>query len=809
MASRSLTVIAKVKDAASDTLKKIQGSFQGVNKEAKNTGANFDQFNKIMFITTAYVGAFVMAFSKMSQAITEAGDLDRLSEQFERVAGPKGEMFQAISSMTKNSIDKMEAMRAGIAISNLGIAKNTNQVAEIIARAGTAAKRSGLHSAEGIKKVTEFLKTGEVSNLSFLNVLTATNPALQMQMAILQKAGGIMGGVISTQAKLRMGMAALRAATQGMGDDSADLADTMANLSQSFSFLKNETFRLLGKALTPIFEKITEVADSVTSLVERLRTADPSFMKTIKNFAIIASGIATTIGVIGTLRLVMKALTAVGIGPLPLLALAITTLTGSFFDQQQSIDILMNTLKKFGSIAMGVFQLVSSFLQDPENFAKGIGKMDKSVHDFLQSNGLLNLTITIARVSAVIITFVQDTGNQLIKWFTKAREAIQPFIDKINKMFDASTAKAWSRSWIEGGEGIRGMLIKLTAGAIIAGAAFKLLSIGKGVLSKIPVVGKLFGGGGLGGGPKGTSSDPIYVKDTSIASKATAGLELGGLLAMFKKFAFADIIAKVKTSIEALGFYLEYGKIVVQDFISSAIGPLKAGFKSFNLIILAIISAAGAITGIYEGLLETGSGFFTFMESIGNLGGAIFSVVENFLKSNSILSTIWSALKTVASAFMLLPKSLFEMIAEGWKQIAGWLGIGAELLGQKINELSVKMNMSTASDINNQNSNKSLSDLGLSFSAPTGQTSVASVPTMPGSTADQIALVQQSASHLEGGAQAKMTEQLRNALNDGKITPEEWVMIFADGVNKSKVTEHVEAQAKKPIPTKTFKSQRC
>lgn len=809
MASRSLTVIAKVKDAASDTLKKIKNAFGDVNKEAKNTGANFDQFNKIMFTTTAYVGAFTLAFGKLQQAITEAGDLDRLSDQFERVAGPKGELFQAINGLTKNSIDRMEAMRAGIALSNLGIVKNTSQAAEIIARAGTAAKRSGLHSAEGIKKVTEFMKTGEVSNLSFLNVLTATNPALQMQMAILQKTGGVMGGVISTQAKLRMGMAALRAATQGMGDDTADLADTMANLSQSFSFLKNETFRLLGKALTPIFEKMVEVADSVTSLVERLRTADPSFMKTVKNFAVMASGIAATIGVLGTLRLVMKALTAVGIGPLPLLATALATLTGSFYDQQESVDILMNTLKKFGSVALGVFQLVSSFLQDPDNFAKGIGKMDKSVHEFLQSNGLLNLTKSIAKVSAIIITFVQDTGNQLVTWLRKAKEAIQPFIDKLDKLFDSNKASAWSRSWIEGGEGIRGMLIKLTAGAILAVGAFKLLGIGKGLLSKVPVVGKLFGGGGIGGGPKGTSGDPIYVKNTSIASKATTGFELGGLLAMFKKFAFADIIAKVKTSIEALGFYLEYGKIVVQDFISSAIGPLKAGFKSFNLVILAIISAIGAVVGIYEGLSETGSGFIEFFKSIGNLGGAVFSVVENFMKSNTILSTIWSALKATASAFMSLPKTLFEMIAEGWKQIAGWLGLGADLLGQKINELSVRMNMSNAADINAQNGKSPLSDLGLSFNGATGKTAVTSVPTMPESTAEQIALVQQSSSNLEGGAQAKMIEQLKYALNDGKITSEEWVMIFADGVNKSKVTEHLDTQAKKPTPPKTFKSQRC
>lgn len=510
MASRTLTVVAKVKDAASAPLKKVEQSFKETSKAVKGTGANLTEFNRIMFSTAAFVGLFTKAMGNLSNSLNQAGELERLSEQYSRVVGPRGELFKAINGLTKNTIDRMEAMRAGIALQTTGVTKDVNQIANIVARAGTAAKRAGLNSAEGIKKVVDFMKDGSVSSLSFLNVLTPTNAALQAQMAVLQRAGGIFGGVISTQARLRLGMAALRAATQGMEEDKRDLLDTLQSVGQSFTFLKGEIGSFLGAAFTPLLDKLVDTVDTVSGFIERLRTMDKTMLQTVKNIIITTGSFASLLAVLGTARLAMKALGALGIGGIPFLAFSLLGLANAFGNAEKSMEPFVNFLKKTGAVLVGSFQLVSSFLGDANNFKKGIGMMDAELAAFLEKHGLLELTKNIARVSSTIIAFVRDAGNKLVEWIKNLGDLLKPIADKFSDFFGQSSPEGWSRKWIESSGSVRDTLVKVTAAALGLFGAFKVLGMGKGVLQNIPFIGKLFGGKS-GRGPDGTSRDPIHV----------------------------------------------------------------------------------------------------------------------------------------------------------------------------------------------------------------------------------------------------------------------------------------------------------
>lgn len=849
MATRSLTVIAQVKDAASAALRKVADSFNNTSKAVKKTSVDFTEFNRVLFSATAFVGLFTRAFDKMTQSLTEASELDRLSEQFERVVGPKGALFSSINGMTKNSIDRMEAMRSAISLSSLGIGGDTKQLAEIIARAGTAAKRAGFASGEGIKRVTDFLKEGSVSSLSFLNVLSSTNPRLQATMAILGKAGGTMGTVISTQAKLAMGMSALRAATQGMGDDTRDLMDVLQDVKQSFTFLRGETGIFLGKALSPIIDKVKDFNFAASDLIERIRKADSTLLLTAKNLFVVGSAIASVIATLGTARLFFKALGALGVGGIPFVTMALLGLAAAFTNVENATKSFTDLAKKTGAVFLGTFQLISSFIQDSNNFAKGIGRMDSELHAFLQKQGLLELTKNIARVSAVIITFTKDVGQTLVDWFKKAGEFIDPLVQKIGAFFNNSDPKGWARSWIEGAGGVRGTLVKLTSTAVLAFGAFKALQIGKGFLSKLPIIGKLFGGTGSGRkGPSGTSNDPIYTAPAGSASsflKALFGGDVKSLFPTFGKVGAATAAGaagaggKLNFAVDRMeGAFLaglgNAANILKVAFLAltSPLVTMKAAFSSimtffspfmtslgtaasvvarFAVILGAIAVAGAAIKGVFDGLVEQGTGITDFISSVGNLGGALVNFVESFVKTNTVLNTIYQSLKSTAQMFIDLPKTLLELIYNGWKNLGGWAGEALSKAAGFLNQASNSVNTTTGDMRREEKGGPggfSLAQLGLGKDEA-GNTKVASMPSMPNTEADKFAIVQEAISRLAGDDQAKMRKAFESAKDDGVITPEEWEMIFMNGMNKSKLTEVTEKQAKKPDKPMPAKTQRC
>ncbi len=911
MATRSLTIIAQVKDAASASLKKIANSLGDVNKSVRKSSVDFTEFNRVLFSTSAFLGLFSQAFDKAINSLNQASELERISNQFERVVGPRGSLFQAINSMTKNSIDRMEAMKSGIALNSLGIAKDTRSLAEIIARAGTAAKRAGFQSSEGIKRVTDFLKDGSVSQLSFLNVLSSTNPALQAQMAILNKAGGVMGTVISTQAKLGLGIAALRAATQGMEHDQRDLMDILADSAQSFRFIKSEIGSFVGKALGPLIDKVSEFNFAATDLMERIRKTDHTLLTTVKNLFIVGSALASVIATLGTARLLFKALGALGVGGIPFVTAALLGLAAAFTDVQKATQSFTDMTKSAGAVLLATFQLVSSFMHDADNFSKGIGKMDSELHAFLQKKGLLEITKNISRLSATIIIFARDVGNTLVDWFKKAGDYIDPLIQKISKFFGATSPQGWARSWIEGGKGVRGMLTNLTAAAVATYGAFKVLGFLKGAAAKLPVVGGLFGGG-RGRGPAGTSRDPIYTKSTDLigptqkftmlekifgansklfptftkfaqtlkggVTSAVAGGG-GGIMSLGSKIlvpltalftALMNPVALLKKGLEvAVGFGGRFaamfstmttgltvlmgrmglvGQVIQLAFLnpmatlrtlfSAALPYLSAFFghlataagvvARFFGIFVAIMGAVGAIKGIFDGLAETGEGFVNFFKSISNLGGALVNFVSNFMKTNTVMLSIYNSLKTTADLFLDLPKLIFEMIAEGWKKLSGWAGLAADFAANKVNELATWFNQKTGQDIANKAKEEgqakafglppgaqgltgeaaNLAAVGLKKDE-TGRASVAFVPTMPDTEANKSAIVQSALSELEGHERQRMQSAFEMATQDAVITPEEWHIIFKGAMDDSKMTKATEAQAKKGEKPQPMKTQRC
>lgn len=785
MANKTLTVIAKVKDASSASLKKIKGGFDNTNKSIKQTKVDLTEFNRIMFSTTAFVGFFTRQFSMLGDSLVKAGELDRLSTQFEKVLGPRGDLFSQINSLTNNTIDRMEAMRAGVALQATGVSGDVKQIAQIVARAGTAAKRAGLSSAEGIKKVVDFMKEGSVSSLSFLNVLTPTNVQLQAQMAVLQKAGGIYGNVLSTQAKLRIGMAALKAATGGMGNETKDLSDTIQELSQSFAFLKGESSLFLGKALTPIFEKFTQVSDAITSFMERIKTSEKTMVQTVKNIVIVTSAFAGLIATVGTGRLLFKALGALGMGGIPFLAFSLLGLAAAFGNVEKSIEPFTKGLKAIGGIGVGVFQLISSFLQDADNFKKGIGKMDSGLHEFLRKQGLLELTTNIARGAAAIISFVNDAGGTLIKWVKDLGDLLSPIGKMFSKFFSDSDPKGWSRSWIEAGNPIRDTLVFITAAATGLYAAFKLLSIGKGILGKLPIIGSLFGGGRAGKGPEGSARDPLYV----VFAK---GVER-----------FFGSSKTTTPEIPTAAVPSSLGKMANLGLFVSAVGAAAgAGILLGQTLNELDATFGGPVAGLLDKIINATANMFSLSGS-----QAEQQRINDLMKTReytAIINTYRKLGKPISTDEAI---SKTEQLVSESQRIAALKQFGpghaADYSEQYKLEVSPKNKEAAFAEALNKMQIQATAPKIDRFSMPMQMTEFG-----------KMERLKEVMSTLDQNAQKKMQSAINAAISGtsagGKvITPEEWRAIMTEALNASQVNENTKKTANKPDQPNLAKTHRC
>lgn len=749
MARSTLEVIVKVKDAASKPLDDAEKKLRRTGKAARDVGADFTQFNKTMFATTAFVNLFSRAFDKIFQSIDVGSGLSRLEDQFDRVVGPRGTFLKAISGLTDNSIDRMEALKQGISLRSLGIVKNMNQLADVTAKAGTAAKLAGMDSAEGIRAYSEFLKTGSVSNLQFLNLIAESNPQLKIQMAMLQKVGGVMGGVISQQARLALGQKLLNAATENQLKGQRDLRDVVLDVKQAVTFLSGEIGEFLGKAFIPLLEKVKDAADDFKGLLERIGKNSKGLLTLTKNIVLVTGSLTALIATIGTLRLAIKALGFLGIGGIPFLALSLIGLATAFTDVQGSIGKFLDKIKAFGAVLLGVGQLVSSFILDSENFAKGVGKMDKNLYKFLQERGLLKLTELIAKLSSVIILFVRDVGNQLLTWIDGAAKAVEKLTGFFNKLFGMDKSSPWARGLIENGNLVRDTIVKLTATVVALYGAFKLLSLGKGLLSKIPGLGGLFGGGGIGGGPRGTKTDPLYVTPTVGGLGGAAGAlgDLGGIFG-----GGAGKGGRVPGKLGKLGGLL--GKV-----------GGKAG------LIGVALSAAGLMSTLMDENATTadkvGAGAGVAGSALGGWGGA----------------ALGAAIGTA-----ILP-GLGTAIGGALGGLGGSIGLGAifENLGKKITEA-----VQTGTG---------------------DKRSTVAIPAMPEAEEAKIGMIGAQLEELQGDKRKQFQAAVEGALSTNSaggatITPEEWMRIFVLALDSSENLSRLVKKAEEPETSSTVSSRR-
>lgn len=505
-ANTNIQITIKVMDAASAPLKRVAKRTEQVGKSAKKAKVDFIGFNRTLFTATAFAGMFTKAFQGVVDVLDVGTNFDRTVGQFERVLGPKGELIAAIKATTDNSIDLMASMEAGISLKNLGIVKNTKQLANIVSMAGTAAKLAGKDSAEGIKAYSQFMKTGAISHVQFLNLVAESNQELAAQMSILRSAGGPMGRVLQLQQKMTIMQKVLRAATIGELKGRRDLRDVYEDSRISLSILRMEAGRFLGSILAPFIDKMTLLADRFSSFLDNSRNAKDGIFFLVKSVISLTGAVGALAATFGTLRLMMIALSSLGFG-FPAVIYGVVTLGSSLLAVTYTADGFISKLKLLGNFFKGIYQLVSSFNSD-----SGLSKIDEDLKKLLEAHGLYSFVKTISRVLIALKTGFSD----LISLFRDLASGVDNFIGapirKVMTVISDLVDMPWSNIFTKPLGTIGKMIRALGALAVTLGsvwAVWKGFKMFKGLMSKVPIIGKFFQDGS--DRPKGTSDDPLHV----------------------------------------------------------------------------------------------------------------------------------------------------------------------------------------------------------------------------------------------------------------------------------------------------------
>jgi hypothetical protein len=747
MARTNIQIVVSVRDGATKPLEKVQKGINNTGKASKEASAKIWQFNKTLFSTFAFIGLFKRGFSALKESLTVGAELDRVSTQFERQVGPKSKFIQSLRASTNVVVDEMTAMNAGLKLSNLGITNGLENTAETIAKFAVAGRMAGKKAEDVIDGLTGAVTEGNVARLEELGIMKRSDPAFMALMAVINKAGGVMGGVIAKQQAMAIVMGAINKRVQGQMFAFMSLGEVIDYTGVAYGNLRKNIGILLGNAVRPLLEKLIPLLQNFNELVQNITKTDKHTIFLVKTILSLTAAAAGLFAALGSLTLLTKLLsfTPLGFGGM---ATAIIAVTAAFVGLTREAQGPLEKLKMFGALFKGIYELVTNF--DPET---GISKMSKATHELLSKGGILSFVEFIAAAVVTIGTTIKDVVRFVTDGAKKLDEQFEKLFGKIDDKLQ--TTSKWTTWWTTD---TLSSFDKVKRAAMVLGGVFATLFVGKklfgaagSLLSKLPVVGRLFGGGGMGGrGPKGTPTDPIFT--------ASAGGLIGGAAAAAGAASSGGIFATIKKLlIAASGGWIALG------------ATIKAMMKT-------------GISGVFSGLLLKIKGLFGVLVTGAKSTASAFSLIRG---ASIGLLTPWGA---VAAAILLVVGALTSMefvMRPLIENLPSWLGgiSGAEENRKKAERIATEEGALQAQYEHAQKMGWSKKDETLeqyksrAESAKLGQATI-SVPDVIDKEATIQALGEQM-KLMDSTSRQRMQESIQEALKEGSpggalIDPEEF-----------------------------------
>jgi hypothetical protein len=188
-----------------------------------------------------------------------------------------------------------------------------------------------------------------------------------------------------------------------------------------------------------------------------------------------------------------------------------------------------------------------------------------------------------------------------------------------------------------------------------------------------------------------------YLKDISESSGGSKSKEGGdgkkGFFGAIKSFLsgalgvllspFSGAIKLITTSLGFVGSLF--------DILMSPIKSITARLGFFGEVFLPLVVIGTALYGAFKGVMDTLGEWGTFFGGIFDMGKSLLGLTGRFLESIPWLDQLVTAIKDAAMFLVTLPAKILGLVMEGWKNIFGWLGVGAGDIGKKMSDWSKSM----------------------------------------------------------------------------------------------------------------------
>lgn len=570
MARTNIDVVITVRDSASKPLDNVAKKVKATGKAAKDASVDFVQFNKTLFTTAAFIGTFVKGFTTLRSSIEFGAELDKATDAFERQMGPRGVFINALQKSSNVVVDEMTALHAGLKLGSLGVAKSSEDAAQMVSKLAVVAKLAGKDSTKGIEDLTSAMIDGNVAKFEEYNLIRKTDPAYMALIATMNKAGGVYGNLFAKQTQIALIMGLVNKKTRDQMFSFMSLGQVVEYTGKAFTNLRYHVGILLGNAVRPLLEKLIPLLTNFKEIIYNIYKTDKHTMFLVKSFLAATAAVTGLIATFGSLKLMVKLLGFAGFG-FPGITAAVLGLSAAFVGLTRASQDPLEKLKIFGAFFKGIYELVTNF--DPET---GLSKISESTKKLLGDSGIYGIVKFISATVVTIRTTVKDVIDS-IKFVGKVVDKVfGGMFSAMNTLFE-KIMPAWSTWWTTDAlspvkKFARASMVILGGLALFFGAK----GLFGGILSKIPVIGKFFGGGGSG--PKGTASDPIYTRS---ADGAIGGL-LGGLAGGGKGGVFKSLFDILKQSYKLGGW-----RQILKDIPTA-----------FSLVFPRLASVLGSVGGV-------------------------------------------------------------------------------------------------------------------------------------------------------------------------------------------------------------------
>lgn len=573
MARTNIDIVVTVRDGASAPLTNVQNKLKGTGKAVKDTSADFVQFNKTLFTTAAFLGAFAKGFSNLKQSVEFGAELDKVTTKFEQTMGPRGAFIQALQKSSNIVVDETTAMQSALHLGMLGIVKDGTEAGGLLSKFGVAAAMAGKDATKGVTDLTEAVEDGNIAKLQEYGIIRKNDAALMAQFAALNKAGGIYGTVMVKQMQLALVTKVLTAHTKDHMFMMLSTGQVVEAFGVQFQNAKRHIGVFLATAIRPLLEKMIPLLHRFKEFLFNAYKTNKEIVflgKTVLAFGTILTGFIATLG---TLKLAVKLLGFAGVG-LPGLLLATVALAAGFVGLTGKADTLVKKLEVLGAFFKGIYELVTNF--DPET---GMSKISAATEKMLSDNGILGFVDFIAAAIVTVKTTLKDLTDFVLWSANKIDDLVASIFGTVNDGIKDS--KKWTTWWTSDA---LSNFDKVKRAALILGGIMGTIFLGKAIFGGVStLLGKIGIGGGGGKGPKGTASDPIYTVSAGGIGKAVSSL--GSI----------PFIGKIVEKLTSVFNNLILKSTILSEILTNPAGKLAGLWTVLSTGFTALIANAGII----------------------------------------------------------------------------------------------------------------------------------------------------------------------------------------------------------------------